>query len=110
MTDNKITEDRYDPKVLDSVLGLPLDENDSGASTVRGYLVALLRALWHEGEGFSGKRPFGNSGWSSDLVAPLVRAGLVAGSFDEDGYLDECDDKAAYRLVAAAIGRLDAAA
>lgn len=45
------------------ILDLPMDkeENDAQASSVRGYLKTLLKTLWEEGEGFSGKRPLGNS-------------------------------------------------
>ena len=31
--------------------------------TVKDYLKTLLHTLWDEEDGFSGKRPFGNSGW-----------------------------------------------
>ena len=36
--------------------------NDADAENIGEYLKALLSAVWHEGESFSGKRPFGNSG------------------------------------------------
>jgi len=89
------------------VLDLPLSpDNDSGAATVRGYLVKLLETLWREGEGFSGKRPFGNSGWEWDLHIPLVSAKFIGGAFDEDGYLDWCDDEAGNKLILAAIKAL----
>lgn len=57
---------------VQAVLNCPLEENDSGADTVKGYLKALLFTLWDEGEGFSGKRPFGNSAWEYDLTDALV--------------------------------------
>lgn len=57
---------------IQAVLNCPLEENDSGADTVKGYLKALLFTLWDEGEGFSGKRPFGNSGWECDLTDALI--------------------------------------
>lgn len=50
------------------VLDLPMDDNDAGAKTIREYLVSLVEMLWVEGEGFSGKRPFGNSGWEAELL------------------------------------------
>lgn len=56
--------------------------------TIREYMRRLLSTLFEEGESFSGKRPFGNSGWSHDLILPLVVSGAVAGSYtayDEDG-------------------------
>lgn len=91
------------------LLDLPLPGNDSGADTVRGYLVALLAELWREGEGFSGKRPFGNSGWQYDLYGPMVKAGIVPGTLDEDGFLDDLpreSERKASELVAAAIASL----
>lgn len=63
-----------DTMKLDSALSLALPKNDAGAETVRGYLYALLATAWDEEEGFSGKRPFGNSGWKREIVGPLVKA------------------------------------
>lgn len=88
------------------VLDLALPENDSGASTVRGYLVALLAELWREEEGFSGKRPFGNSSWQYDIYVPMVTAGMISGRLDEHGYAEELDDRAADALILAAIKAL----
>lgn len=91
------------------VLAAPmLPGNDAGAATVRDYLVALLAMVWEEEEGFSGKRPFGNSGWKADFDAALVRAGLVAGEFDADGCLETCDDELVDELVVEAIWSLGA--
>lgn len=66
------------------MLALPMRRgNDARAKTVRGFFVALMRQLWEEREGFSGKRPFGNSGWERDLEQAFGDAGLV--ELDEDG-------------------------
>ena len=54
-----------------------MESNDAEAETVRAYLKALLYAVWSKGEGFSGKRPFGNSGWEYDLYAALEPAGIT---------------------------------
>jgi len=92
------------------ILALPMQDNESGARTVRGYLIRLLAELWNEGEGFSSKRPFGNSGWEHDLYLPLIKAGVVAGTLDEDGYLDDFPDasqREADSLIAKAIASLD---
>ena len=59
--------------------------------SLREYLHELLSCLWNEGEGFSGKRPFGNSGWDNDVYAFLVKAGSIKGDLDEDGHLNSCD-------------------
>lgn len=88
------------------LLDFPLPTNDSGATTVRGYLVALLSVLWRDEEGFSGKRPFGNSSWQYEVYNPLVRAGIVPGRLDEDGYIEEFDYRPADELIQKAIAAL----
>jgi hypothetical protein len=77
----------------DPILELTIPENDSGRRTVRGYLCQLLHDLWREEESFESKRPFGNSGWQSDLIDPIMEAF----SADEDQ---------AHCLVAEAIARM----
>ena len=74
--------------------------------TIRQYLIELLKAIWTEGESFSGKRPFGNGGWQYEIYEALVKNHRVQGSFDEDGYLDECDTKKADMIVLEAIESL----
>lgn len=88
------------------ILDLPMPPNDADAPTVRGYLKALLRELWREGEGFSGKRPFGNSGWEYELYNALVKGGVVMGKLDGDGYIQEVDADAANALIFDAIEAL----
>ena len=61
------------------ILDLPMDLNDAHAATVKEYLKALLVNLWDEEESFSGKRPFGNSGWTGELYRPLIKAGVCPG-------------------------------
>ena len=88
------------------VLDLELGPNDSGEATVRGYLLRLLRDVWNQQEGFDGKRPFGNSSWDYDLKVPMVKAGLVSGKLDSDGYVEQLDDRKADALILAAISSL----
>lgn len=88
------------------VLALPMPENDANAATIRDYLITLLVTLWDEKEGFSGKRPFGNSDWDSDLIVALIQADAIEGELDEDGYIGSCDDDAAEELIADAIQAL----
>ena len=66
-------------------LDVKFQSDDLGEVTFREYFHKLLQTLWYEDEGFSGKRPFGNSGWSWDLIRGLVATGLVPGRFG-DGY------------------------
>jgi len=89
------------------VLDLPMFQpNDADAATVRDYLVSLLSALWEYQEDFSGKRPLGNSGWHWDLMYPLVKAGAISGTADENGGVDGCDLGAGNRLILDAIENL----
>lgn len=62
-------------KTIADALDVKLSENDAGASDVRGYLATLLLAVLVEEEGFSGKRPFGNSGWLYEIAEPLEQDG-----------------------------------
>jgi hypothetical protein len=88
------------------VLALSMEDNDSGADTIGGYLVALLAALWEEGEDFGGKRPFGNSGWQFDLYGVLVKAEIITGAIDEHGCPYDADHRAGDAVIAAAIAAL----
>lgn len=88
------------------VLDLALSDNDSGEHTVRGYLIRLLAMVWEDGEGFNGKRPFGNSGWQGDFGEAFIKAGWVSGALDEDGWVDDVDDQAVNALIHSAIRAL----
>lgn len=79
----------YTPQQL---LALPLEENDAGAATVGQYLIILAHKVWSEGEGFSGKRPFGNSGWHCDLWKTFIKHDVVRGEIDEEGDVASIDD------------------
>jgi hypothetical protein len=56
--------------------------------TIRGFMQKLLLTLFEEMDGFSGKRPFGNSGWDGDLIVCLINNGWLEGKVDKEGYLD----------------------
>jgi len=92
-----------------NVFNLKIENSDIGETTIGGYLIRLLADLWKEGEGFSGKRPFGNSGWEYDLYTPLIKEGLVKGRLDEDGFIEEVDRKAADLLILSLINNLTVA-
>lgn len=79
---------------------------DLGDTTPRKYLHELLVTLWKENDGFSSKRPFGNSGWESDLAHALVKSGHVAGSIDEDGWVQDPDWNQVDRCVTAIISHI----
>lgn len=71
----------------EQILATPMQKNDAQASTIREYLAALAKGVWVQGEGFSGKRPFGMSGWHYDLYQALVVAGHIGGElYYEQGY------------------------
>lgn len=83
-------------EVVQKVLLCPMQENSAQAATVGEYLSLLLSTLWIQGEGFSGKRPFGESSWEYEVYTALATEELIDGLIlDEDGYLDEfsADDR-----------------
>ena len=71
---------------FDPALDTAFVSHDIGETTVREYLKALLEEVLIDGEGFSGKRPFGNSGWEYDIARPLISAGVLKGELDEEGF------------------------
>lgn len=106
MSDVEETTTAPEPPTGQQVLDLALGENDSGARTVRGYLVALVERVWTDGECFGGKRPFGNSGWQGDFDKAFIEAGWVNGRLDEDGWVEEVDNAGTDALVRSAIASL----
>lgn len=88
-----------------NIFDLPMQENDADAATIRDYFKALLTTLWSEEEGFSGKRPFGNSGWTWDVYRALVQGGAIKGKI-VDGDMIEHDQDEADKLIYAAIASM----
>lgn len=78
-------------KTCKKYLDIPMRDNDADAKTIGEYLEKLFLTLWEEKDGFSGKRPFGNSSWEYEIYAALIAAGCIDGEFDEDGYIDSVD-------------------
>jgi len=74
-----------------NILSIPMEKNDAKAKTIGDYLITLLATVWEEEEGFSGKRPFGNSGWKFEVYVALIKAKVVEGVLDEDGCVDSMD-------------------
>ena len=50
--------------------------------TFREYFQKLLKQLWYDGEDFSGKQPFGNSGWQNDTYEVLDNMGITENQDD----------------------------
>lgn len=82
------------------------ETNDAGAKTIKGYLVNLIQTLIDEGEGFSGKRPFGNSCWEQEMFIALSKAGMITADLDEYDAVNSIDEEEGYRLVRLAIAAL----
>lgn len=85
---------------LNEILALKTKRRDLNIEiTLRQYFYDLMSALWCEQDGFDGKRPFGNSGWDYDIYVTLIRHGVIAGSLDEDGYVQKMDEAEASDFV-----------
>lgn len=52
--------------------------------TLRWWVFQTITKLFYETEGFSGKRPHGNSGWDYYLYRPFIDAGLITEPFTDD--------------------------
>jgi len=74
---------------MTNILDLEMVENEIEAKTVRDYLKQLLSAVWEEEESFSGKRPFGNSGWKYEIYHTLAHQKVIAADIDEEGYIGD---------------------
>lgn len=98
----QMTREEYYEQVLSALMA----PNDARADTIRGYLKALLLTVWQEGEGFSGKRPFGNSGWEDEIYETLVSHEFVEGTVDDDGNMLTVDEERANILVSELIDHL----
>lgn len=96
---------------LSSALDVRFNSDVGDNVTVRDFLRELLDTLWMEAEGFSGKRPFGNSGWQFDIYAALIRAGYIDGTLDVDGCVEDIDtataEKYVQKLIIAAFNGVD---
>jgi len=67
------------------ILELEIRNDDTErVSTIREYLKELVALVITEEEGFSGKKPWGNSDWQYSLGAALVRAGAIEGTSEAE--------------------------
>lgn len=76
------------------ILAVRMQSNDARAETIQDYLISLAEEVWFEEEGFSGKRPFGNSGWQGEVILSLVVAGAIPGKVEE--WDKDCYDLTCY--------------
>ena len=67
--------------------------------TFRKFFEILLTTLWNDPESFSGKRPFGNSGWDCVIYKHLIIGGFISGEVDSDGDLRDYDENEAHKFV-----------
>ena len=82
------------------ILALPMKANDASAETIGQFLMMVGAKVFLDQEDFSGKRPFGNSGWIYDVYEALIQGDALEGTLDEDGYVKECDSREAEAVVA----------
>lgn len=52
-------------------------KSDLGEKPFKEYVHAILIKLFEDQDGFSGKRPFGNSGFYFDIGKSFCEAGLI---------------------------------
>lgn len=85
---------------IDEIANLSMECDDFEQDyTIREYLKDLLLTLWQQKERFNSKRPFGNSGWEYDLYKPLIKAGLIEGKLDNNGYVEDVNEAEADAII-----------
>lgn len=77
--------------IYDKALDLRFEHDVLGYISLREFFCNLLVKLWEEQDGFSGKRPYGNSDWDEPVYAALIKAGIISGEFYSEGYIKDCD-------------------
>lgn len=86
--------------INEDVLNITFESKDLGeTTTIRQYLLRLLTTLWDDEDSFSGKRPYGNSGWKYEIYYALAEEGYIEGERTEDGGWDDMDIETADKLI-----------
>lgn len=89
------------------LLNITFESRDLGRTlTLREYFVELLRTLWREDDQFSGKRPFGNSGWQWDVYIGLGKHVPNLVIYDAEGEVEDYDEKECERMIRMALDTL----
>ena len=79
---------------LEEILKLKFYSKDLDREiTIKDFFKKLLKTLFKEKEMFDSKRPFGNSDWDCDLIVCLIKNNIIYGKLDEDGYIEDYDEK-----------------
>jgi hypothetical protein len=84
----------------EEILNLKINHIDFHKNfTIRDYFCELIMTLWEDKEGFSGKRPFGDSGWEYDLYKPLIINNVIEGRLDDDNGIEYVDKEQANNVI-----------
>lgn len=100
--DEQIARDQLREPIFEDLYYLIVQQSDTDSdigTTLREYMEDLLQVLWGEGEDFSPKRPFGESGWQWCVYEALVREGYVRGDVDSDGDVTDADTAHADQII-----------
>lgn len=100
----------FDPEIVNmddvahELLHCPMIQpNDGDAATVGEFLGLLLSTLWLQNEGFSGKRPLGNSDWQDQVYTSMIDGAFIEGIVNKWGEVEPVNYVAADELVLQAI-------
>jgi len=87
-TKTKLTNDE-----IQSFLSAKCLDEDCQGKTHLTWIQEVLTELFKKEDAFNGKRPFGNSGWKTDIEGGLIksipRLGII--TFDEENYIDQME-------------------
>ena len=79
-----------------------IDSKDFGKVRLEDLFKKMLLKLWTEGEGFD----VVDGGWQFDVYKALIENGCINGTIDEDGFVEDVDEKAADFAIGLLIGSL----
>lgn len=91
-----MADPEFSPEQLAAALEFEVAAGEGKTVPLREFFVLILGQLWEEADEFSGKRPFGNSGWYFEIIWGLIDDGVAESETE------------AHNLVAAAIRSLAA--
>lgn len=84
---------------IPKVLAYRYEGWDLSTCSIQFYLIELAKRCWTYEEGFSGKRPLGNSGWKYDVYFALAEGGFIKGKKNEHHDWEDIDVDLADQII-----------
>lgn len=83
-----------DALLYDEIFHGEMGENQCDANTIADYLGQMFSEAWSDGDNF-----YPDSDWQWKVYEALIANGIIEGSLDEDGCIDEIDIPKADKII-----------